>query len=67
MGDKFFTEVSEAGDQLAEEIRAATFALPNPPAENMFKHVYSEPHPLIEEQMAWLEQYEASFEGGEQA
>lgn len=67
VGDGFFAEVAQAGDQLAEEIRAATFALPNPPIENMFKHVYSEPHPLIEEQMAWLEQYEASFEGGEQA
>ena len=67
VGDKFFTEVAEAGDQLAEEIRTATFALGNPPVENMFKHVYSDPHPLIEEQMAWLEQYEASFESGEQA
>jgi pyruvate dehydrogenase E1 component alpha subunit len=27
----------------------------------MFKHVYSEEHPLIEEQLAWLEGYEASF------
>lgn len=67
VGEKFFTEVAEAGDQLADEIRTATFALGNPPVENMFKHVYSDPHPLIEEQMAWLEKYEASFEGGEQA
>ena len=35
--------------------------LGNPPIENMFKHVYSEEHPLIEEQLAWLEGYEASF------
>jgi hypothetical protein len=28
----------------------------------MFNHVYSEPHPLIEEQLAWLENYEGSFE-----
>ena len=62
VGDAFFTDVAAAGDALAEEIRAATFALPNPPYQNMFNHVYSEPHPLIEEQLAWLEQYEASFE-----
>jgi pyruvate dehydrogenase E1 component alpha subunit len=29
----------------------------------MFKHVYSTPHPVIAEQQAWLEEYEASFEG----
>lgn len=62
VGDNFFEDVRNSGDALAEEIRAATFALPNPPFENMFNHVYSEPHPLISEQLAWLEEYEASFE-----
>ena len=62
VGENFFEDVRNSGDQLAEEIRAATFALPNPPFENMFNHVYSEPHPLISEQLAWLEEYEASFE-----
>jgi 2-oxoisovalerate dehydrogenase E1 component alpha subunit len=27
----------------------------------MFDHVYSEPHPLISDQKAWLAGYEASF------
>jgi pyruvate dehydrogenase E1 component alpha subunit len=62
VGDAFFEDVAADGDKLAEEIRAATFALPNPPFENMFNHVYSEPHPLIEEQLTWLTEYEASFE-----
>ena len=61
----FFDEVEHAGDLLSAEIREATFALKNPPIENMFKHVYSEQHPVIDEQLAWLEGYEASF-GGEQ-
>lgn len=61
VAESFFEEVEQAGDALAEEIRAATFALPDPPFENMFKHVYSEPHPLISEQLTWLEEYEASF------
>ena len=62
VAQNFFDDVKNSGDALAEEIRAATFALPNPPFENMFNHVYSEPHPLISEQLAWLEEYEASFE-----
>ena len=62
VGEHFFEDVKNSGDALAEEIRTATFALQNPPFENMFKHVYSEPHPLISEQLAWLEEYEASFE-----
>ena len=65
VGDDFFEEVAIAGNQLAEQIRAETFAMPNPPLENIFKHVYTDPHPLIAEQQAWLEGYEASFEEGE--
>jgi pyruvate dehydrogenase E1 component alpha subunit len=29
----------------------------------MFEHVYSEPHPVMDEQRRWLEEYEASFGG----
>lgn len=65
IGDDFFNECEAAGEALSAEIREKTFALGEPPIENMFKHVYSESHPLIEEQLAWLEAYEASFgEGG---
>jgi pyruvate dehydrogenase E1 component alpha subunit len=39
--------------------------MPNPPLENMFKHVYTDPHPLVQEQQAWLENYEGSFEEGD--
>jgi 2-oxoisovalerate dehydrogenase E1 component alpha subunit len=27
----------------------------------MFEHVYSEPHPLMDEQLRWLRDYEASY------
>jgi pyruvate dehydrogenase E1 component alpha subunit len=57
----FFDECDAAGEELSEYVRSGTFALQNPPLENMFKHVYSEAHPLVEEQLAWLEGYEASF------
>jgi pyruvate dehydrogenase E1 component alpha subunit len=65
VGDDFFQEVAQAGDDLATQIREATFAMPNPPLENIFKHVYTDPHPLVQEQQAWLENYEASFEEGD--
>lgn len=64
VGNDFFTEVEAAGEALATEIRDATFALKEPPFENMFNHVYSEPHPRIDEQLDWLKRYEASFGEG---
>ncbi len=64
VGDAFFAEVEQSGEDLATEIREATFALKEPPFENMFNHVYSEPHPRIDEQLEWLKRYEASFEEG---
>ncbi|NBY43653.1 MAG: thiamine pyrophosphate-dependent dehydrogenase E1 component subunit alpha [Micrococcales bacterium] len=61
IGQDFFDEVNIAGDKLATEIREATFALQEPELEEMFNHVYSEPHPMIEEQRAWLRGYEDSL------
>jgi pyruvate dehydrogenase E1 component alpha subunit len=29
----------------------------------MFEHVYTDPHPLVDAQAAWLAAYEAAFEG----
>ena len=63
--DAFFAEVKQEGDDLAADIRARTITLGSPPTSDIFSNVYSEPHPLMDEQLAWLEQYEASFEGGE--
>jgi pyruvate dehydrogenase E1 component alpha subunit len=63
-GDEFFASVAEEGADLAADIRARTNALGVPEADSMFAHVYSEPHPLMVEQREWLEQYEASLEGG---
>jgi len=63
IGQDFFDEVKLAGDALAKELREATFAMTEPPMELMFDHVYSEPHPMIEEQRAWLHGYEESLGG----
>ena len=63
-GDAFFSDVAAEAEDLAADIRARTLAMPNPDAASMFDHVYSEPHPVIEAQRAWLADYEASLEAG---
>ncbi|MGQ7312537.1 thiamine pyrophosphate-dependent dehydrogenase E1 component subunit alpha [Microbacterium arabinogalactanolyticum] len=63
-GESFFAGVDAEAADAAEDLRARTVELPAPGRGAIFDHVYSEPHPLIAEQKAWLEQYEASFEGG---
>ncbi|WP_144881728.1 thiamine pyrophosphate-dependent dehydrogenase E1 component subunit alpha [Microbacterium paraoxydans] len=61
--ESFFAEVDAEAADAAEDLRARTVQLGPPRADLMFNHVYSEPHPLIEEQKAWRARYEASFEG----
>ncbi len=62
-GDAFFDEVHQQAEDLAADARRRTLALEPPPADSMFAHVYSEPHPVMDAQRAWLANYEASFEG----
>lgn len=59
-----FDDVDAEGADVAEDLRARTVALGTPPAESIFEHVYSDPHPLMVEQNAWRARYEASFEEG---
>jgi 2-oxoisovalerate dehydrogenase E1 component alpha subunit len=58
----FFDDVEGAAQAVADDTRARTNALGGIPVDTMFDHVYSEPHPLIEEQKAWLAAYETAFE-----
>lgn len=62
VNDEFFEEVRVDADVEAKRVRSGILRLPAPEADSMFANVYSEPHPRIEEQRAWLERYEASFE-----
>ncbi|RKQ90120.1 pyruvate dehydrogenase E1 component alpha subunit [Mycolicibacterium mucogenicum 261Sha1.1M5] len=64
--DAFFAEVAEVADREAKRVRDAILQLPPPDADSMFANVYTEAHPRIEEQRAWLERYESSFEAGEE-
>ena len=59
--EEFFERVRAASDVEAKRVRDEILHLPAPEPDTMFAHVYSEPHPRIDEQRAWLEQYEASF------
>jgi len=64
-GDGFFAEVATEGADAASDIRRRIHDLVTPPASSMFANVYSEPHPVMDAQLAWLEAYEASFAGTE--
>lgn len=58
----FFDEVHEEAADFAADIRRRTIEVPNPEPASMFEHVYTDPHPLMEEQKQWLATYEASFD-----
>jgi pyruvate dehydrogenase E1 component alpha subunit len=63
----FFDDVDREAADVAADLRRRALDLVAPTREVIFKHVYSEPHPLMTEQSAWLEAYESSFEGGSSA
>ncbi|WP_169078857.1 thiamine pyrophosphate-dependent dehydrogenase E1 component subunit alpha [Microcella alkalica] len=61
--EQFFADVAAEAADFAADARRRTLELTPPPAESMFAHVYSEPHPVMQAQAEWLRSYEASFEG----
>jgi 2-oxoisovalerate dehydrogenase E1 component alpha subunit len=61
--DAFFASVHEEAEDLAADVRQKTYALGSPGQEKIFDHVYSEPHPLIAQQKAWLADYEEQYAG----
>jgi 2-oxoisovalerate dehydrogenase E1 component alpha subunit len=61
---EFFDEVQLESDQLASELRAYCFNMPDPPPERIFEHVYAEPNPLLDKQREDYMAYLAGFEGG---
>jgi 2-oxoisovalerate dehydrogenase E1 component alpha subunit len=60
-GDDFFNEVKMEAADFAEDIRRRTLELEVPPMDDMFDNVYSEPHPLIDDEKRWLEDYEEAY------
>lgn len=60
----FFDDADAEAADAASDVRRRALDLPAPTREKIFAHVYSEPHPLMDEELAWLEAYESGFEGG---
>lgn len=63
--DETITQIDEESAAHARTVREEILALPATQPDEMFAHVYAEPHPRIDEQRAWLAAYEASFAGEE--
>jgi 2-oxoisovalerate dehydrogenase E1 component alpha subunit len=62
--DAFFAGVEADADAVADDVRVRTTELGGLDRDVIFENVYSEPHPRVDEQRAWLASYEASFDEG---
>jgi pyruvate dehydrogenase E1 component alpha subunit len=60
----FFDSVDTEAEDFAADIRKRTLTLENPPTTDIFAHVFTEDHPVVADQAAWLENYLSSFEQG---
>ena len=65
VGDDFFAEVAAEAEDLAADVRARTRTIQDPPSTKVFAHVYSDPHPLMEQQAEWLAAYQSSLDDEE--
>lgn len=59
--EAFFEQVKNDGDELAGHVRKATLGLGGADIRQKFATVYAQAHPLVTEELAWFENYEASF------
>ena len=62
MENAFFEGVAEEAEDFAADIRQRTLALETPPVADIFQHVFTEPHPVVDAERDALETYLASFE-----
>ncbi|MGM0930601.1 MAG: pyruvate dehydrogenase (acetyl-transferring) E1 component subunit alpha [Actinomycetota bacterium] len=60
-GQDFFDQVTVEADKLAASTRADVLAMEAPDFEDHFANVYGDPHPLVQEELAWHRQYQAGF------
>jgi len=58
----YWHDLDAEADELAERIRAGVRAMTDPPAEQMFAHVFTDSHHGIDEQRAQFQEYERLFE-----
>ncbi len=53
--------LAEEADALAARMRAGCRAMPDPDPADIFRHVYREEHPLLDQEREWFAGYQASF------
>ena len=61
---QFLDDVDDEAADFAADARRRALEITGPEQSVIFDNVYAEPHPLVAEQKAWLERYEASFDEG---
>jgi len=59
--EAFFAEVQTEAEDLAADMRARIATIADPDPRIMFQNVYTDPHPVVAEQAAWFEAFEASL------
>lgn len=57
----FFERLEVEAEEFGDEIRRSCLSLPEPKMDDLFKQVYAEAHPLLEQQAAEYATYAASF------
>jgi pyruvate dehydrogenase E1 component alpha subunit len=60
--DRFEDEAAAAAEEAAASLRRGCLALPDPPPEALFAHVYAGPHPLLQEEQEAYTAYLATLE-----
>ncbi len=61
--DTFFEALDARARIAATELREAVLSMSVPDLEDRFAAVYAEPHPLVQEELAFFRAYEAGFDG----
>ena len=59
--EAFFEELGAEARTMATDLREAVLSMTAPDLEDRFASVYAEPHPLVQEELRFFEQYEAGF------
>ncbi|MBF8184879.1 pyruvate dehydrogenase (acetyl-transferring) E1 component subunit alpha [Nonomuraea sp. K274] len=61
-GQEFFDSVTAEAEQLGADLRTRCLALPDPQPLDIFDHVYSEPHALMDQERSQFAGYLEGFE-----
>jgi pyruvate dehydrogenase E1 component alpha subunit len=63
--DAYFASVAVEAEDFAADMRRRTLELDKPATDLIFDNVYSEQHPVIDDQKLWLAEYESSLSATE--